>query len=95
MTLLLTAVLVVLVASAICSGSEAALFFVPIIKVRQKAQSKGKSALALLAIRENMSRPIATIVIMNNVVNIGGSLLVGGIAATHLESNWMGCSRVP
>lgn len=84
------AVLIVLLSSALCSGSEAALFSVSLIKVRQLAQSKKAAALALLAIRENMSRPIATIVILNNVANIVGSIVVGSIAADVLGSRWLG-----
>lgn len=91
--ILVAAVCVVLVASAICAGTEAALFSVPIIKVQQLAQVQGgkrSAALALLAIRENMQRPIAAIVILNNIANIVGSIVVGGIAADALGSQWLG-----
>ena len=40
MLMLLITIGVVLLSSAICSGSEAALFSVPIVKVRRLAQSK-------------------------------------------------------
>jgi CBS domain containing-hemolysin-like protein len=87
---LLGAVCVVVAGSALCSGSEAALFSVPIIKVRQMAESNIPAARVLLQIRENMSRPIATIVILNNVFNIVGSIVVGGIAAETLGDAWLG-----
>lgn len=87
---LVLAIGIVLISSAICSGTEAALFSIPLIKVRQLAQSKQVSALALLAIRENMSRPIATIVILNNIANIVGSIMVGNIATSVLGSRWLG-----
>lgn len=87
---LVTAVLVIIVGSALCSGSEAALFSVPIVKVRQLAEADVPAAHTLLRIRENMSRPIATIVILNNVFNIVGSIAVGTIAAHQLGSDWMG-----
>lgn len=90
MAQLIIAVLIVLLSSALCSGSEAALFSVSLIKVRQLAQSKKAAALALLAIREHMSRPIATIVILNNVANIVGSIVVGSIATNVLGSRWLG-----
>lgn len=80
----------VLVASALCSGSEAALFSVSAIRVRQLAQSNSPAALALLRIQENMSRPIATIVILNNIANIVGSIMVGRIAAQVLGDQWLG-----
>lgn len=90
MTELLMAVFVVLMSSALCSGSEAALFSVPLLRVRQLAESDAPAALALLKIRENMSRPIATIVILNNIANIVGSIVVGGLATRVLGSQWLG-----
>jgi CBS domain containing-hemolysin-like protein len=83
-------VLIVLCGSAICSSSEAALFSVSPIKARQLAQSRNPSALALLAIREKMNRPIATLVILNNVFNIIGSIVIGSTAATLLGDTWLG-----
>jgi CBS domain containing-hemolysin-like protein len=87
---LLTAVLVVIVGSALASGTEAALFSVSVIKVRQLADQGTPAARVLLQIRQNMSRPIATIVILNNIFNIVGSIVVGGIAATALGNEWLG-----
>ena len=63
-------VLVVILGSAICSGTETAILSVPVLRVRQLAQSGQKSAIALLKIRENINRPIATIVILNNIFNL-------------------------
>ncbi len=90
MAQLITSVLAVLLLSGLCSGSEAALFSVPLVKARQMAQTKNRSALALLAIRENMSRPIASIFILNNIANIVGSIVVGSLAANVLGSAWLG-----
>ncbi|NJP06027.1 MAG: HlyC/CorC family transporter [Chloroflexaceae bacterium] len=90
MVTLLIAILTVILGSALCSGSEAALFSVPQIKVRQLAENNARGARTLLKIRENMSRPIATIVILNNIFNIVGSIVVGGIAASVLGDQWLG-----
>jgi len=90
MPTLILAVIIVLVASALCSGSEAALFSVPMIKVRQMAEDDKPTARALLRIRENMNRPIATIVILNNVANILGSITIGGLAGQVLGTAWLG-----
>ena len=87
---LLIVVIFVISGSALCSGIEAALFSVSTLKVRQLAQSKNPSAVALLAIRENMNRPIATIVVINNVFNIVGSIITGSIAREVLGSNLLG-----
>jgi CBS domain containing-hemolysin-like protein len=74
------AVLIMLIGSAICSGTETALLSMPILKARQLAQSRKPRALALLAIRQQINRPIATIVIFNNLFNIVGSIVIGSIA---------------
>ena len=84
------AVSVVLIFSGICSLVEAALFSVSLIKVKQLAEAKGPAALALLRVRENMRDPIAAVVILTNISNIVGSILVGGIAAKVLGNQWIG-----
>ncbi|MBD2727243.1 HlyC/CorC family transporter [Nostoc sp. FACHB-892] len=87
---LLIIVFFVLLGSALCSSVETALFSVSILRVRQLAQSNNPSAVRLLAIRENMNRPIATIVILNNTFNIIGSILTGSIATQVLGDKWLG-----
>lgn len=81
---LLIAASIIILGSALASGTEAALFSVPIIRVRQLAESNVPGASALLSIKEKMSRPISTIVIFNNIFNIVGSIIVGGMAANVL-----------
>lgn len=76
------AVLIMLVGSAVCSGTETALLSVPILKARQLAQSRKPRAVALLAIRQKINRPIATIVVLNNLFNIVGSIVIGSLAAS-------------
>ncbi|MDB9445662.1 hemolysin family protein [Anabaena sp. CS-542/02] len=87
---LIIIVFVVIFGSGLCSATETALFSVSPLRVRQLAQSNHPAALALLAIRENMNRPIATIVIMNNIFNIVGSILTGSIASQVLGDTWLG-----
>lgn len=84
------AVLVVMAGSAVCSCSETALLSTSLIKVRQLAQTRQRSALALLAIREKVSRPIASIVVLNNVFNIVGSIAIGRLASVLLGDAWLG-----
>lgn len=88
MIMLISAVALVLIASAICSGSEAALFSVPPVKVRQAAQKGSHAGKSLLEIRENMERPIATIVIFNNIANIVGSIWLGYLSTQYL-TGWV------
>jgi CBS domain containing-hemolysin-like protein len=75
------AIFIMLAGSALCSGTETALLSVPLLKARQLAQSNKPAALALYAIRQQINRPIATIVILNNLFNIVGSITIGSIAA--------------
>ncbi|MGP1384874.1 MAG: hemolysin family protein [Thainema sp.] len=83
-------ILVVILGSAICSGTETAILSVPVLRVRQLAQSGQRTAIALLKIRENINRPIATIVILNNIFNIIGSIIVGQVTASVLGDAWLG-----
>ena len=89
MTLLMVVSLLVLFISALCSGSEAALFSVSEIKVKARASEGDSKAEALLKIQADMSRPIAAIVILNNIANISGSMMIGKIAADKLGA-WEG-----
>jgi len=87
---LIFAVVLVLFCSGVCSGVEAALLSVPIIKLKKLAETKKPSALALLSIRLKINRPITTIVTLNNISNIGGSIYVGGVATFVLGNQWLG-----
>ncbi|MEM9092907.1 MAG: hemolysin family protein [Cyanobacteria bacterium P01_F01_bin.53] len=89
MAQLAIAVLIVIIGSAICSGTEVALLSLPLLKARQLAQNRNPATLALLAIREKVSRPIATIVILNNIFNIVGSFVVSRLAYALFEE-WYG-----
>lgn len=90
MELLLLFIALTLGVSAICSGSEAALFSISLVRVRQMAEGGGATAKALLHIRENMARPIGTIVVINNIANIGGSIIIGDLATDVFGNRWIG-----
>ena len=87
---LILAMLVVLVGSGLCSGSETALLSVPIVRARQLAAEGGPAARALLTIKQEIARPISAIVVLNNVFNIVGSIAVGMIAAAQFGEAWVG-----
>ncbi len=87
---LIIVVLIVLVGSGFCSATETSLLSVSLIKVQQLAQSKKPAAIALLAIRKKINRPIATIVILNNIFNIVGSILIGSLATSVLGDAMLG-----
>ncbi|MEN9568603.1 MAG: hypothetical protein RLZZ69_3799 [Cyanobacteriota bacterium] len=87
---LIIVVAIILLGSAFCSGAEAAILSISPIKVRQLAQSKKPAALALARIRSHITRPIATIVILNNIFNIVGSIIFGSMAIRVLDTKWLG-----
>ena len=70
--------------------SEAALFSVPISKVYLARDENRSGGGRLAAIKENMQRPISALVILNNLINILGSVMVGYKAADVLGNDWKG-----
>lgn len=85
-------VLALVLASGLTSMSEAALFSVPISKVYLARDENRAGSSRLAAIKENMQRPISALVILNNLVNILGSVMVGYFAAREevLGEDWKG-----
>jgi len=69
---------------------EAAILSVPLVRIRILAEQKKFGAKSLLAIKERIYKPIAAIVVMNNAVNIIGSIFVGQRAAYLFGSRWLG-----
>jgi CBS domain containing-hemolysin-like protein len=61
MLTLAVAILIMLLGSALCSGAEAALLSVSLLKAQQLVESRKPAALTLLAIRQKVNRPIITI----------------------------------
>ena len=87
---LVISVLLVLFFSALASGTEAALFAVPYGKVMNAAEHDMRGGRALLAIKDDFRRPIQTIVIVNNLSNILGSIAVGTVASQYFDARFMG-----
>jgi CBS domain containing-hemolysin-like protein len=90
MTLFILSVAFVLVVSAYCSLSEAALYSVRMPFVRQLADSGRRSGAALAGLKANMERPITAILIINTVANTAGAS-VAGVQARALwgEAPWL------
>lgn len=90
MTFLIISILVLIVLSGLLAGIEAALFSVNPVKVNELASKGQKSAMTLKKIKDSLQRPIAAIVILTNLVNIVGSIFVGGVASQVFGSQWVG-----
>ncbi len=80
MTLLILAVAAVLLISALCSLTEAALYAVGPTYVRKLSENKSRAGKLLSVFKENMERPITAILIVNTVANTAGSAIAGGQA---------------
>ena len=78
---LVVIVLSALLVSGFCSLMEAALFAVPIHHAKYLADKGSKRGKMLLAFKEDLSRPIAAILILNTIANTVGAALAGAIVA--------------
>ncbi len=90
MIYIILTIIIVLILSAICSMVEASLFTVSINRVRGWVRRDVNSASILLSIKESIQKPIASIVILNNISNIVGSIIVGVLTTEYLDSPWIG-----
>ena len=72
----------ILLGSALASGTEAALLSVSPIQVHTLARQKVNGALLLERIKNSPGRSLALLVVLNNLFNISGSLLLG-VQAGH------------
>jgi CBS domain containing-hemolysin-like protein len=79
-TILVTSVVIVLVVSAFCSLSEAALYAVRMPYVRQLVERGESSGELLESFKKNMERPITAILILNTAANTAGAAVAGAQA---------------
>lgn len=80
MTLLVVSVVSVLVVSALCSVTEAALYAVRPSYVRSLSESGSVAGRLLDGMKQNMERPISAILIVNTVANTAGAAIAGAQA---------------
>ena len=69
-------IVIVLFSSGLCSMTEAAILSLPLVRARILFDQKRKGSKDLLFIKENIHAAIATIVVLNNSINIIGSIFV-------------------
>ncbi len=87
-------IITIIILSGLVSGSEAALLSISYAKVKELVNSKKKSirkkAKKLLLIKDKIQRNISTLVILNNIINIVGSIYVGVIATQLFGDLYLG-----
>ncbi|MCB2203919.1 hemolysin family protein [bacterium] len=80
----------ILALSFLASSMEAALFSVTAIQIEQMVEKGERGALRLRANKENIRDSIVAIVILNNLSNIAGSIIVGALAVDVFGDLWVG-----
>ncbi len=80
MTIFIASVVIVLVVSAVCSLSEAAIYAVRLPYVRQVAEGGSRAGAVLTDFKEHMERPISAILIVNTAANTAGAAVAGAQA---------------
>ncbi len=80
MTVFVISVICVLIISALCSLTEAALYAVRVPYIRQIAERGSRPGKVLAAFKENMERPISAILIVNTAANTAGAAVAGAQA---------------
>jgi len=90
MTFELTILVLGLLLSGFFSSSETALFSISKVKALHIAKDGSKSGILILKMKEDSHTLLTTILIGNNLVNIGASAIATSIAISYFKSNAVG-----
>ncbi|MFH1782456.1 MAG: hemolysin family protein [Candidatus Omnitrophota bacterium] len=82
--------ILVLISSGICSMVEAAILSLPLARARILFDNKRKGSKDLLFVKENIHSAIATVVVLNNAINIIGAIFVGQRVIDIFGNKWLG-----
>ncbi|MFT5387448.1 MAG: CBS domain containing-hemolysin-like protein, partial [Candidatus Omnitrophota bacterium] len=80
----------VVIGSGLCSIAETALLSLPLVRARILHEENHKHAKDLLFVKENIADAVASIVIVNNAINIFGSIYIGHLTTEVLGNQWLG-----
>ena len=80
----------ILFTSGLCSMVEAAILSLPFVKARILYENKRKGSKDLIIVKEDIHTAVATIVVINNAINIVGSIFVGRVVTNLFGSHWLG-----
>ncbi len=90
MILLAVTCIILILASFLASSMEAALFSVTPLDVERMCDRRLPGAEQLRLNKERIHESIIAIVILNNIANIAGSILVGAMAAEYFSDTLLG-----
>jgi len=82
-----------LVLSGFFSGAEVALLSLNKLKARQMFDQKRIGAVYIKKLKDEPQRMLSTILIGNNLVNVGASAIATSIAINMFQSFAMNCNR--
>ncbi|MEX0289365.1 MAG: CNNM domain-containing protein [Flavobacteriaceae bacterium] len=74
------------VASAFCSLAESSIVGLSEVGIKQQRKKKPKNVDLLMKLLENRSKYMSSIIMLNTLINVGGSMAVGSIAASTLPA---------
>jgi len=72
--------------------AEASILSLPLVRARILHEEKCRNSKDLLYIKEHITDTIASIVIINNAINIVGSIFVGQQIAVRFGNQWLGAA---
>lgn len=75
------------VASAFCSLAESSIVGLSDVGVKQQKKKSAKKGEMLANLMSNRSKYMSAIIMLNTIVNIGGSMIVGTMASTSLADS--------
>lgn len=78
--------------SAICSMTEAAILSLPALRARLLQEEGRKGAKDLVYIKDNIPIAVASVVMLNNAINIMGSFFVGLRVTLLFGDRWLGAA---
>jgi CBS domain containing-hemolysin-like protein len=79
MTFILLLSTMLILATAFCAGSEAAIFSVNKIKIQTLAEKGDDRAKRLQTVKHSIGNSIGTLTLLNTIFAVGGGILVGGL----------------
>lgn len=82
---LLIAAILVIVLSGLCSMTEAAFLSISTLRAQTLLESEKALESMVGRLRLHFTRPLATIVIVNNIANVAGTAITGFLAKSYFE----------
>jgi CBS domain containing-hemolysin-like protein len=88
-TIFVVSTLVAVVFSFFCSLAEAVLLSLSPIRLETRRMQGDAHAAAWLRMRQNVSRPIAAILVLNTIAHTGGATIAGGAFEDAFGARWL------